>query len=224
MPSPLRLALFDVDGTLIDSQRFILAAMRAAFAELGRPAPEEAAIRAIIGLSLRDAAGALDPTLSEAETGDIAELYKRAFIRIRTETGGEAASPLYPGARAALTRLAQGERLLGVATGKARRGLDHALDAHDLRGFFVTTQTSDDAPSKPHPGMVLNALRETGAQARDTVVIGDTAFDVAMARNAGARAIGVAWGYHAPDALLAAGAETVIEHFDALDAALEALG
>ncbi|MGF1659038.1 MAG: HAD-IA family hydrolase [Rubrimonas sp.] len=223
MSSRLRLALFDVDGTLIDSQRFILAAMRAAFADLGRPAPPDGAIRAIIGLSLVEAAAALDPGLSDVETVEIAACYKRAFIRIRAETGGEAAMPLYPGARAALARLSRTERLLGVATGKARRGLDHLLDAHDLRGFFLTLQTSDDAPSKPHPGMVLNALRATGAQACDAVVIGDTIYDVAMARNAGARAIGVAWGYHAPDALLAAGAEIVIDHFDALDAALEAL-
>ncbi len=218
-----RLILFDVDGTLIDSQLFILGAMRAAFAELGRAVPSEAAILAIIGLSLPHAVARLDPGLAPEQVLETAEGYKRAFIRIRAETGGEAASPLYPGARAALERLSASPSVLGVATGKARRGLDHALDAHDLRSFFATTQTADDAPSKPHPGMVLNALRETGAAASEAVVVGDTSYDMEMARAAGARALGVAWGYHPPEALLAAGACAVVAHFDQLDAALGAL-
>lgn len=145
------LAIFDVDGTLIDSQAFILAAMRAAFAEEGRDPPSDAETRAIIGLSLPDAVRRLAPALSEVAVATTAERYKRHFVRLRAETGGEAATPLYPGARAALERLDGAGALLGVATGKARRGLDHALDAHDLRRLFVTTQTADDAPSKPHP-------------------------------------------------------------------------
>jgi phosphoglycolate phosphatase len=214
------LAIFDVDGTLIDSQAFILAAMRAAFAEEGGEPPSDAQTLSIIGLSLPHAVRRLAPHLSDAAVAATAERYKAHFVRLRAETGGEAAAPLYPGARAALERLDAAGALLGVATGKARRGLDHALDAHDLRRFFVTTQTADDAPSKPHPGMILNALAATGVDARAAVMIGDTTYDVEMARAAGVRAIGVAWGYHPPEALLAAGAAVVIDAFDDLDAAL----
>jgi phosphoglycolate phosphatase len=223
MPSPLRLVIFDVDGTLIDSQAFILTAMRAAFAEAGRPAPTEAQTLAIVGLSLENAMARLAPDLDARGVRDLAEGYKAAFVRLRAETGGEAAAPLYPGARAALERLEAAGVLMAVATGKARRGLDHALDGHGLRRFFVSTQSADDAPSKPHPGMVLNALRETGVAPGAAAMVGDTTFDIAMARAAGTRAVAVSWGYHPVAALREAGAATVIDHFDALDDALAAL-
>lgn len=219
----MRLVIFDVDGTLIDSQLFILGAMRRAFRQAGRPAPSDAETLAIVGLSLPHAVARLAPDLSMAEAEAMAELYKSHFIALRAETGGEAAAPLYPGARAALARLSGRGLSLAVATGKARRGLDHALDGHGLRGFFAASQTADDAPSKPHPAMVLNLLRETGAAAHEAVMVGDTTFDIEMAAAAGVRSVAVSWGYHPVPALLAAGAGAVIDQFDALDGALAAL-
>jgi phosphoglycolate phosphatase len=220
----MRLVIFDVDGTLIDSQAFILAAMAAAFAEAGLPAPGDAATLSIVGLSLPQAIARLAPALTAEEVGVLVALYKANFVRLRAETGGEAAAPLYPGARAALDRLSARGVALAVATGKARAGLDHALRAHGMTALFAATQTADDAPSKPHPGMVLNILSATGADPRRTVMVGDTTFDVEMARAAGVAAVGVGWGYHPAGALRAAGAATVLDRFDALDAALDALG
>jgi phosphoglycolate phosphatase len=219
----MRLVIFDVDGTLIDSQLFILGAMRRAFAQAGRPAPSDAQTLAIVGLSLPLAVARLAPGLSGAEAEALADLYKAHFIALRAETGGEAAAPLYPGARAALERLSGRGLALAVATGKARRGLDHALDGHGLRGFFAASQTADDAPSKPHPAMLLNLLRETGVAAAEAVMVGDTTFDVEMAAAAGVRSVAVSWGYHPVAALRAAGAGAVIDHFDALDGALAGL-
>ncbi len=220
----MRLVIFDVDGTLIDSQAFILTAMGRAFAEAGVPSPSAAQTLAIVGLSLPVAVARLAPQLAPEAVEALAALYKRHFMALRAETGGEAASPLYPGARAALERLSGRGLTLALATGKARAGLEHALEGHGLGPLFAASQTADDAPSKPHPGMVLNLLRATGAEASRAVVVGDTAFDVGMARAAGVAAIGVSWGYHPAQALREAGAAAVIDRFEALDAAIDALG
>ncbi|MEO0679341.1 MAG: HAD-IA family hydrolase [Pseudomonadota bacterium] len=221
--APLRLVVFDVDGTLIDSQAFILAAMRRGFDAVGRAAPPDAAILSIVGLSLPEAVRRLAPDLPGPRAEALVDAYRRAFRAQREDSGGEAASPLYPGARAALRRLAaQPATLLGVATGKARRGLDHALAAHGLDGLFQTLQTSDLHPSKPHPSMLQATLRDAGVEAGRAAMVGDSSYDMQMARSAGLFAIGVAWGYHDADALRAAGAEAVIDRFEALDAVLDA--
>jgi len=219
----MKLVIFDVDGTLIDSQAAIIAAMGRAFGAAGLEAPPREAVLGVVGLSLEPAMAHLVPDLGREAHHRLADLYRQSFVEIRHETGGEADAPFYPGAEAALERLDRAGHLLGIATGKARRGLDHMLDAHGLRHRFVALQTADDAPSKPDPGMVLNCLALTGAEAADTVVVGDTAWDMAMARAAGARAVGVAWGYHGAATLAETGAETVIESFEALDRALDAL-
>ncbi|HSF96759.1 MAG TPA: HAD-IA family hydrolase [Thermohalobaculum sp.] len=226
MPEPatdLRLVIFDVDGTLIDSQAFILAAMRRAFAAAALQPPPDAETLGIVGLSLPRAIQALVPGLPGPDRDRLVQLYKDSFLALRQESGGEAQSPFYPGAREAIERLDGAGWLLSIATGKARRGLDHMLDSHGLRPLFIGTQTADDAPSKPHPGMVLNCLAATGAPAHRAVVVGDTEYDMAMARAAGARAIGVRWGYHGPDRLLRGGAEHIVDDFAALDAVLEGL-
>ncbi|MCL5777264.1 HAD-IA family hydrolase [Limibaculum sp. FT325] len=221
--APLKLVIFDVDGTLIDSQNFIVAAMDRAFAITGLPAPAREATLGIVGLSLPQAMMALVPGATATVVDGLVHHYKESFVELRRQTGGEAGAPFYPGARDAIERLDRAGWLLSIATGKARRGLDHMLDSHGLRRFFVGTQTADDAPSKPHPGMVLNCLAATGVEARRAVMVGDTEFDIAMARAAGARAVGVAWGYHARERLAAAGAEVIVDDFAALDAALEAV-
>jgi len=218
--NPLRLVIFDVDGTLIDSQDFILAAMRGAFAHADQPAPTDEATLGIVGLSLPQAMEVLVPGISETDRDRLVQFYKDSFVALRQAGGGEAETPFYPGARAALDRLDRAGYLLSIATGKARRGLDHMLDSHGMRQLFVGTQTADDAPSKPHPGMVLNCLAATGVARQHAVVVGDTEIDMAMARAAGARAVGVDWGYHSIERLLRGGAEHIVSDFVQLDAVL----
>ncbi len=220
----IELVVFDVDGTLIDSQHLIVAAMEAAFRGHGLEAPERGEILGIVGLSLVQAVAVLRPDLPGDEIEALAEGYRQEFVAQRAKGGAEAQAPLYPGARAALDRLAADPRVrLGVATGKARRGLDHVIESHGLGGLFETLQTADEHPSKPHPSMLETALLETGLPAGRAVMIGDTEFDMAMGKAAGFATIGVAWGYHPRLRLEAAGADIVIDSFDALDAALAAL-
>ena len=221
----LRLVIFDVDGTLVDSQGVILAAMARAFAAEGLSAPGREEALGIVGLSLPEAMAALVPHAGAAVQARLVAAYKHAFAAARAEEAETGHPPFYPGARESIERLDGAGYLLGIATGKARRGLDHMLDAHGLRPRFVATQTADDAPSKPHPAMVLNCLAMTGAEARGAVVVGDTEYDMAMARAAGARAIGVGWGYHDRARLARGGAELILSDFDALDGAVsEMLG
>ena len=223
MTAPARLVLFDVDGTLVDSQASIVAAMRAAFAALSVPAPERAAILAIVGLSLDHAIARLVPDAPRGRQAALVAAYKEAFHAARLTPEARAASPLYDGARAVLDDLAGRPGLvLGVATGKSRRGLEALIEMHGLAGFFATVQVADDHPSKPHPSMVLAAMAETGTAPARAVMIGDTSFDMQMAAAAGVPGIGVGWGYHPPEALRAHGAR-LIDSFAELPAALAAL-
>jgi phosphoglycolate phosphatase len=215
-----RLIVFDVDGTLIDSQAHILAAMEHAFGASGYPLPPRAAVLGIVGLSLPEAVARLVPDLPAAVRAGIVEAYKASFGQLRAET----LSPLYPGAAGALAALAARPRvILGVATGKSRRGLTHVLAAHGLDRLFATTQVADDHPSKPHPSMLLAALADTGTAAGRAVMIGDTTYDIAMGRAAGMATIGVGWGYHPAGDLVAAGADRLIDGFADLVPALDAL-
>lgn len=207
MTRTLRLVMFDMDGTLIDSQDFIYEAMRRAFVQMGLPELGRQQVLSIVGLSLDKAIAALMPQLTGKEVHEAAELYKQCFISLRAEKGGEGAAPLYDGVRETLESMARADFLLmGVATGKARRGLDHAYDSHKIGHYFVTHQTADHHPSKPHPSMLETALRETGVEASNAVMIGDTQFDMEMAKAAGYHAIAVDWGYHPIERLGAADA------------------
>lgn len=217
-----RLALFDCDGTLADSQREIVVAMGAAFERCGLAPPPPPAIRAAIGLSLPRLMMQLAPTLDEAAQEALVDAYRETFFEHRTAAGA-GPEPLYDGVVAALDTLRDDGWLLGVATGKSQRGLVRLLTAHGLIDRFVTLQTADFHPSKPDPAMCRAAIVEAGVTARDTVVIGDTGYDMAMARSAGARALGVEWGYHPVAELLRAGAEAVAEHPAALPALLETM-
>ncbi len=218
--SALRLVIFDVDGTLVDSQADIVAAMGHAFDQAGRPAPTRAQILSIVGLSLDRAMPLLAPDLDAGTHARMVEWYKDAYVALRAEVGAAQSSPLYPGARAVLAALqAQPETLLGVATGKSRRGLDKLIEGHGLEGLFITQQVSDHHPSKPHPSMIRTALAETGLEPHQAVMIGDTSFDMEMAAAAGVTGIGVGWGYHPREALGAA--RHLIDGFDALPPLLE---
>lgn len=215
----LRLAVFDVDGTLVDSQHTIVAAMRTAFTGERQRPPEPSAVRRVVGLSLVEAIRRLSPSAGSGTHHALGERYKEAFHRLHR--AGDADDPLFPGAREVLDLLEGSGWLLGVATGKGRRGLDATLAWHGLEDRFVTVQTADVALGKPDPDMLLRAMAETGAEAGATVMIGDTSYDMRMAQNAGTAAIGVAWGYHPADELRAAGADAVVEAFDDLPAAVD---
>ena len=222
MTAPLRLVVFDVDGTLVDSQAGILSAMGAAFGRAGLPAPPREAVLGIVGLSLEVAMARLVPDIGPEDHRRLAGWYREAYAGRRAREDVAMTSPLYPGARQALEALhREPSTLLGVATGKSARGLDVLFEAHGLAPFFVTRQVADHHPSKPHPAKLRAALAETGVDPRDAVMVGDTEYDMEMARAAGVRAIGVSWGYHAPDRL--SGAERVLADFAELPAAVAAL-
>ena len=205
-----RLAIFDCDGTLVDSQHNIVMAMEDAFAHAKLDPPGRVATLRVVGLSLIEAMQALLPEADAKFHNTMAESYKQAFWRLRGN--GLIDEPLYDGIADAIDALESDGWLLGVATGKSDRGLAICLEHHGLTKRFVTLQTADRHPSKPHPSMVEAAIAEAGASPETTVMIGDTSFDMMMARAANVRALGVSWGYHAADELHAAGAHAVARH------------
>jgi phosphoglycolate phosphatase len=219
MTSATRLAVFDCDGTLVDGQASICEAMEAAFAGADLPCPPRAQVRRIVGLSLPQALVRLAPEASEEQRAQIVGGYKSAFFNARTE--GRLSEPLFEGMRDLLHRLHGDGWLLGVATGKSDRGLTSCLAGHAISELFVTLQTADRHPSKPHPAMLEAALFEAGVTASAAVMIGDTSFDMEMASAAGVHAIGVDWGYHAPEELLASGAAAVASDMAGLEALLQ---
>jgi len=214
----LRLVIFDVDGTLVDSLAHIKWAMSVAFDACDLPQPSEAAVRGIIGLSLPVAMDRLSPGLSDADLQALVSAYGDSF-RERADERPEAS--FFPGALDAVKALgAQDETLLAIATGKSRRGMDRILNAHGLGPAFQSVQVADDHPSKPHPSMIETCLRETGVEADRAVIVGDTTFDLEMGRAAGVATIGVDWGYHDTCALRPL-ADHIITDFDGLSGALQ---
>jgi phosphoglycolate phosphatase len=199
-----RLAIFDCDGTLVNSGATIHRALKAAFERHGLDCPPPAFSRKVIGLSLVEAMAMLAP---EADHEALSRTYKEAFFAMRQ--GGHVEEPLFDGILPLLDALEADGWLLAVATGKSDRGLRHCLESHGILGRFVSLQTADRHPSKPHPAMALAAIAEAGAQPHRTVVIGDTSYDIGMALAAGAGAIGAGWGYHQPEELATAGAHGV---------------
>lgn len=215
-----RLVIFDVDGTLVDSQYAISANMEKAFARVGQPWPGHTQTRACIGLSLMETMQRLAPKAAHEEQVALVEAYKEVSYGSES-TAHQPTVKLFPGALEILREMLALETVLvALATGKSLRGVDRLLGQLDLRrSDFVSIQTADTAPSKPNPAMVLNAMAEAGGlSGKDTVMVGDTSYDMQMAVSAGALALGVAWGYHDPATLVAAGASRILNQFSELRA------
>ena len=201
------LVIFDCDGTLVDGQAAICDTMDEAFAAARLPSPDRNEVRRMVGLSLPQALRRLAPDASDDQHDIALEAYKSGYRDRRFK--GTLEEPLYDGMAALIDRLASAGWLLAVATGKSDRGLHSCLDTHGIKHHFISLQTADRHPSKPHPSMIEQALAEADVASDCAVMIGDTTFDIEMARAAGVRAIGVAWGYHEPGELLDAGAQGV---------------
>lgn len=217
----VKLCVFDCDGTLVDGQAPIVSSMAVAFAANGYPAPAAAAVRRVVGLSLVEAVATLLPAGDATLWSALARGYSDAFADARRR--GAVAEPLYPGALECLEALADDGWVLGLATGKSRRGALATLARHQLVSRFVTVQTADVAEGKPSPDMVLRAMDDAGAVPAATVMVGDTTYDMMMACSAGASAVGVTWGYHRGEDLTASGARALVHRFDELAPTVQAL-
>ncbi|MEA3638845.1 MAG: HAD-IA family hydrolase [Lamprobacter sp.] len=193
----IELIVFDWDGTLMDSEARIVASMQAAFADIGRPSPPAAAVRAVIGLGLEEAMLRLPGVSSDEDLSEIIARYRHHYL-----SANATPTPLFEGAMALIEALHQRGQLLAVATGKSRRGLDQALDQTGLRPWFHATRCAEETLSKPHPGMLHELMDELGAKPANTLMIGDTDYDVLMAHNAGVRALAVSYGTQSAARLL----------------------
>lgn len=206
----LKLAIFDCDGTLVDGQHMIISAMQQASDKCKIPYPGDEPVRRIVGLSLFEAISTIYPDISGADHDALHKEFIEHFQYLRTLD--DHTEPLYEGILDALKQLKDLDVLLGVATGKSARGLRNTLENHGLEDYFVTLNTADDGPGKPHPSMINVALSDTGVSRENAFMIGDTTYDMIMARQAGVRSVGVTWGYHAKDELIKSGATHIIEH------------
>ncbi|WP_176085777.1 HAD-IA family hydrolase [Martelella sp. HB161492] len=206
----MKLVLFDCDGTLVDSLIIIHETMRRTFVDFGYQAPDIAATRSTVGLTLDVAiAGLLEKPAIDEEARAMMAHYRSLFSDVRADPSMQ--ESLFDGIADVMERLfGENDIVLGAVTGKSRRGLNHMLEVHNWSARFLVTRTADDCPSKPHPAMVLECCSDAGIDPAETVVIGDAVFDMQMARAAGARALGVSWGYGETDALMSAGAERIL--------------
>lgn len=205
MPRRFDLLVFDWDGTLMDSAMTIVASLQSACADLGLPVPREDEARFIIGLGLEDAMAHILPNLEPAVYPQVSERYRHHYLL----RGGE--TRLFGGADGVVRELHGAGFLLAVATGKSRRGLDHALAATGIAAYFHATRCADEGHSKPHPGMLETLMDELGTPSARTLMIGDTTHDMAMAKNAGVARLAVAYGAHNRRDLLAFEPETCVE-------------
>ncbi len=221
MSRPLRLVVFDLDGTIVDSQSNIVRAVAEVAKILGVPGPPPDQVPRVIGLSLKEALAELFPGVDPGTHEDLDREYREAFVRLRASPGFD--EPLFAGTHDVLDQLDRAGYLLGIATGKGRRGVNHVLSCHGLEGRFSTINTPEESPGKPHPGMILRAMAEAGVEPRNTVMIGDTTYDIQMALAAGVGAVGVSWGNHPISELEAAGAHRLIDRLGDLLQAVECL-
>ncbi|MDA8363623.1 MAG: HAD-IA family hydrolase [Gammaproteobacteria bacterium] len=202
------LIVFDWDGTLMDSERKIVRCMSAAAADLGLADPGADAIRQIIGLGLDEAMAQLFPQAPASLRQRLVERYREHFLGL-----DQTDMPLFPGVEEGLARLARDGLLLAVATGKARRGLDRVLHETGTGRYFAATRCADEALSKPHPRMLEDILEQTGVRRERALMVGDTTYDLLMARNAGMGALAVTYGVHSRAQLLECGPLGCVDSF-----------
>ena len=219
LPIP-KLVVWDVDGTLVDSRQTIYEGARGAFALLGEPEPTYDVVRQIVGLELREGLGVLLPHLGAAELDRAVQAYRETFQARVQEPGF--LDPLYEGAAETLDRLRAEGWKIAMATGKSRRGVEAVVRIHGWADLFDSTHCSDDGPGKPDPAMLFEAMRALGCGPDQTIMVGDTAHDMRMARSAGAYAQGVSWGFHTRDEVTAGGADHVADDFASLNRQLDA--
>ena len=212
------LAVFDIDGTLVDSRASIFQAATEAARDLGLPDPEYDRVRQIVGLSLPHALAVLEPGLDAEGLERFTAGFRASFHRMY-EAGHE--EPLYPGAMETLRRLHRDGWRLSLATGQNRKGVARNLARQGWADLFISSHCAEDGPGKPDPSMLHAAMSACAADAATTVMIGDTAHDISMAVAAGVAPQGVAWGFHTPQEQLNAGALHVAEDFLDLEAALD---
>ena len=212
------LAVFDIDGTLVDSRASILQAATEAARDLGLPDPHYDRVRQIVGLSLPHALAVLEPDLGPAELERFTEAFRASFGRM-FDAGHE--EPLYPGAMETLRRLHRDGWRLSLATGQNRRGVARNLMREGWGELFVSSHCAEDGPGKPHPAMLHAAMAACDACPATTIMIGDTAHDVRMAVNAGVLPLGVSWGFHTVEEQRAAGARHVARSFGELTVVLD---
>lgn len=215
----MKLIVFDCDGTLVDGQHLILDAMQAASRACDVFYPGDDAVRQIVGLSLLEAIEICYPAESAKAHLALKDAFVSRFQELRLREEDD--EPLFDGILDTVEHLHQEGFLLGIATGKSRRGLINTLKNHNMSDYFLTLNTADDGPGKPHPAMLLNAMRDVGASPEQTYMIGDTTYDIIMARAAKVQAVGVSWGYHEPDKLHQAGAHHVLDHISHIRQILE---
>ena len=216
-----RLVIFDLDGTLIDTVALVVEAVTNSFVSIGRPVPDEKAIRSISGLGLFDGVRRIAPDADEALVTELGNLYRREYLAAASACMREA---LFPGALETLKALnARDNTLLAVATGKPLAGTNRVLRAHDILGLFTSLQTPDNNMSKPNPEMIYSAMKVAGVEPEQTVMIGDTNHDIEMAVAAGVKSVGVSWGYHPVEELKEAGADVIVQDFATLCDAIERL-
>ncbi len=213
-----KLCIWDVDGTLVDSRSSIFRAAVEAAEAIGIAPPSYDDVRAIVGVSLRPALAMMRPELDAAALDAYVHEFQQAYLRFHADPGF--CDALYPGADQCLRSLKSKGWRLGMATGNSRRGVNRCLRLYGWEDLFDVTLCADDGPSKPHPHMVHANLAGLGIAAHEAVMIGDTAHDIVMAREAGVHAIGVSWGFHTVDELQSAGAQTIVHDFRALQQAL----
>ncbi len=198
MTNRFQLIVFDWDGTLMDSVARIVGCLRGAGADLDLPALSDDTLRNVIGLGLMEAIAALYPDQDVTTHQQFAERYRHHFL-----VANPTATPLFSGALALLRRLNAEGYFLAVATGKSRRGLDRVLDEHDCRHLFHATRCADESFSKPHPQMLLDVMEQVGVAPHEALMVGDSEYDMLMAKNAGVAALGVGYGVHDQARLLA---------------------
>lgn len=195
---PFKLLVFDWDGTLMDSEARIVSCLSMTLSDLGLPALTRDALLNVIGLGLPEAVATLLPAADTELIHRFIDRYRYHFL-----SDHHAPAALFAGARDSLVELDARGYLLAVATGKGRRGLEQSLDDTGCRTLFAVTRCADETASKPNPRMLQEIMDVAGVTPTETLMIGDTEYDLQMARNAGARALAVAYGVHARERLLA---------------------